>query len=82
MRIRSTVLVLASTLALGACGTSTGDRALSGGAIGAGAGATIGYLVGGIAVVPATIVGAAIGAGTGAATSSNQIDLGKPVWRQ
>ena len=82
MRTRSTALVLASVLALGACGTSTGDRALSGGALGAGAGAAIGYLVGGIAVVPATIVGAAIGAGTGAATSSNQIDFGKPVWRQ
>jgi hypothetical protein len=32
-------LALVSIIALGACGTTTSDRALSGGAIGAGAGA-------------------------------------------
>jgi uncharacterized membrane protein len=82
MRIYSIGLVTAAALALSACGTSTGDRALSGGAIGAAAGAITGVLVSGIAIVPATIVGAAIGAGAGAATSPSQIDFGKPVWRQ
>jgi osmotically inducible lipoprotein OsmB len=82
MRILTIGLVTATALALSACGTSTGDRALSGGAIGAAAGAGVGLLVSGIAIVPATIVGAAIGAGTGALTNSNQIDFGKPVWRQ
>ena len=82
MRMLKFGLVTAAALSLGACGTSGGDRALSGGAIGAAAGAGIGALVTGIAVVPATIVGAAIGVGAGALTSSEQIDFGKPVWRQ
>lgn len=43
--LRATTVVL--VLALAACGSSTGDRALSGGAIGAGAGAAIGGLTGG-----------------------------------
>jgi osmotically inducible lipoprotein OsmB len=77
-------ITLAATLsltlvALAACGNSTGDRALSGGAIGAGVGALGGALVGS----PGTgaLIGGAVGAGTGALTNSNQIDLGKPVWR-
>jgi hypothetical protein len=48
-------------LGLGACGYSPGERAVSGGLIGAGAGAGISALTGGR---PAT--GAAIGAGAGA----------------
>lgn len=46
---------------LAACGSSPGERAVSGGLLGAGAGAGISALVGGR---PAT--GAAIGAGAGA----------------
>jgi osmotically inducible lipoprotein OsmB len=73
----STILGL---LALAACGQSTGDRALSGGAIGAGAGAVGGALLGS----PGTgaLIGGALGAGTGALTSPSQIDLGKPVWER
>ena len=48
-------------LGLGACGSSPGERAVSGGLIGAGAGAGISAMTGGR---PAT--GAAIGAGAGA----------------
>jgi osmotically inducible lipoprotein OsmB len=73
----SMVVVL---LALAACGHSTGNRALSGGAIGAGAGAIGGALVGS----PGTgaLIGGALGAGVGTMTSSRQIDLGKPVWER
>lgn len=69
------VLVLTS-LCLTACGRDPGTRALSGGAIGAGAGALGGALVGGS---PATgaIIGGAAGAATGAFTSPHQIDLGR-----
>ena len=81
MRAFNIGLLTATALSLAACGTSTGDRALSGGMIGAGAGAGIGALVSGIAVVPATIIGGAIGVGAGALTNSQQIDFGKPVWR-
>jgi hypothetical protein len=67
-------------LTLAACGQSTGDRALSGGAIGAGAGAVGGALLGS----PGTgaLLGGALGAGAGALTSPSQIDLGKPVWER
>jgi uncharacterized membrane protein len=68
-----------SLVALGACGSSTSDRAISGGGIGAGAGALGGWLVG--APVEGALIGGAVGAGTGALTDEDQIDLGKPVWR-
>jgi len=65
---------------LTACGHSTSDRALSGGALGAGAGALGGAITGGSPVTGAVIGGAA-GAAAGALTDEEDIDLGKPVWR-
>ena len=76
--ILATAIVL-SALSLTACGNTTGDRALSGGAIGAGAGAAAGLLVG--APLQGALIGGALGAGTGALTKPNQIDLGKPAWK-
>ncbi|MBF0270352.1 MAG: hypothetical protein HQL44_17360 [Alphaproteobacteria bacterium] len=73
-------LALVATLAaLTACGSSTGDRAISGGGIGAGVGALGGFLVG--APIEGALIGGAVGAGTGALTNENQINLGKPIWR-
>ncbi len=69
-----------SLLALGACGTSTTDRAISGGGIGAGTGAAGTALLGGNPVTGA-LVGGAVGAATGALTDSGDIDLGDPIWR-
>ncbi len=66
-------------LALSACGHSTGDRALSGGGIGAGVGVVGGALVGD--PLEGALIGGAVGAGTGALSSSNQINLGRPIWR-
>ena len=65
---------------LTACGESKTDRALSGGAIGAGAGAVGGALMGGSPVTGAVLGGAA-GAATGALTDKKDINLGKPAWR-
>ena len=73
------VALFLAAAALTACGQSTGDRALSGGAIGAGAGAVGGALVG--APLAGAAVGGAAGAATGALTDDDQINLGKPVWR-
>ena len=65
---------------LGACGTTPGDRGVSGAGIGAATGAVAGALVG------APLAGAAIGAGAGATigavTSPSAVDLGKPAWEQ
>jgi uncharacterized membrane protein len=68
-----------SLLVLSACGTSTQDRALSGGAIGAAAGGVGGLLFD--HPVAGALVGGAAGAAAGALTDEDQIDLGKPVWK-
>lgn len=66
-------------LAVAGCGYSRGDRALSGAAIGAGAGAAGGAIVGHPA--EGALIGGAAGAGTGALTSPNDVNLGRPAWR-
>lgn len=68
------------TLALAGCGYTPGDRALSGGLLGAGGGAAIAGLTGGAPLVGAAIGGAA-GALGGALTSPHAVQLGEPVWR-
>ncbi|RED14285.1 hypothetical protein [Pontivivens insulae] len=65
------LFILGACGALAACGSSTGDRGLSGGAIGLGAGAVLG-----VAAAPAIVVGAA----TGALTGPSDVNLGDPVW--
>ena len=72
--------IVATVVLLTACGNNTGDRAVSGGAIGAGVGAVGSGLVGG-SVLGGALVGGAVGAGAGALTSPNDVNLGKPVWR-
>jgi len=74
-------LVLASmALSLAGCGENRGDRAVSGGLIGAGGGAAIAAMTGGAPLAGAAIGGAA-GALTGAVTNGRDLDLGRPVWR-
>lgn len=71
------IITLATLITmLTACGYSPGQRALSGGAIGAGAGAVGGALVGGDPLVGALIGGGA-GAITGAVTNPRQLNLGR-----
>ena len=65
------LIVLPFVFALSACGDSWGERALSGGGIGAGAGLAIGAIAGWPLLAPA-LAGAAVGAGIGAATTSNK----------
>ncbi len=72
-------IILGIALTVGACGTSKTDRGLSGAGIGAAAGGLGGLLVGS----PATgaLLGAAAGGATGVLTDSDQVDLGKPIWK-
>ena len=67
-------------VSLTGCGYNRGDRALSGGLIGAGGGAAISAIAGGNPLVGAAI-GGGVGALGGALTSGNDINLGRPVWR-
>jgi hypothetical protein len=70
----------AASLLLAACGYTAGDRAASGGMIGAASGAGVAALTGGAPLVGAAIGGAA-GALGGAVTTGSGLNLGRPLWR-
>jgi hypothetical protein len=74
------VVLVPLALSLAGCGYNRGDRAVSGGLIGAGGGAAIAAVTGGSPLVGAAIGGGA-GALGGALTSGNDINLGRPFWR-
>ncbi len=71
---------LLATLALAGCGQTTGDRAISGGLIGAGTGAAVSGLTGG-SLGTGALLGGAVGAAGGALTSGRNVNLGRPIWR-
>ena len=81
--IRSSPLLpaslLAAALALSACGSTTGDRALSGAGIGAATGTALGAVTG-LGIVEGALIGAGAGGLTGALTDEDTIDLGDPWW--
>ena len=62
------VLVSMLLLATTACGNTMGERALTGGAIGAGSGAAVGAVTG-VGVLPGALIGGAVGAGVGVVTT-------------
>ena len=62
------IAVSALALCLAACGDTWGQRAVTGGGIGAVTGALIGALTP-IGLLPGALVGGAMGAGVGAATT-------------
>lgn len=70
---------LMTAVALSACGTTPGDRAVSGGLLGAGAGAAIGSLSGNAGT--GALIGGAAGAITGAVTDPCTLNIGDPWWR-
>lgn len=69
-------------LGLAGCGTSPGDRFVSGAGIGAGSGAVAGALLPGLKPGTGALVGGLVGGGVGAMTSPNQVYMGRPVWRR
>ncbi len=77
--MRKIPLLLLLGFGLAACGQTTGDRAISGGLLGAGAGAALGSLSGNAGT--GALLGGAAGAAGGALTNSGQINMGRPVWR-
>ena len=66
-------------LVLGACGTTPGDRVVSGGLLGAGAGAAVGSLAGSAGT--GAMIGGLGGAALGAASDPCSLNLGDPFWR-
>ena len=79
LKTLSASAVLAAALALSACGTTPGDRAVSGGLLGAGAGAAVGSLAGNAGA--GAVIGGLGGAAVGAATDPCTLNLGDPFWR-
>jgi hypothetical protein len=74
------IVLVSIALGLAGCGYNRGDRALSGGLIGAGGGAAIAAVAGGNPLAGAAIGGGA-GALTGVLTSGQNLNLGRPIWR-
>ncbi len=74
------IAVAFASMLLAACGSSQGDRALSGAGIGAGVGAAGSAVTGGNPVTGAAI-GAGVGAAAGALPDEDDVNLGKPAWR-
>lgn len=73
-------MLLALAGGLAACGQTTGDRALSGGGLGAAAGAGVGALTG-TSVLGGAAIGGLAGAAAGGLTSPDTVNLGRPAWR-
>lgn len=73
--------LLASLLITSACGTMPEERAISGAGIGAATGAIVGAATT-LAVAPAAVIGAVSGGLLGALTKQDQINLGKPAWKE
>jgi hypothetical protein len=67
--VMAKVLVLTAVLlGVTACGDTWGQRAVTGGGIGAGSGALLGAVTP-LGVLPGALIGGAVGAGVGAATT-------------
>ena len=81
MKMATIGLLGCVALAVAGCGSDPGGRAVSGGLLGAGAGAALGAVTGGN---PATgaLIGGAVGAVGGAATSPCDVDLNDPNGRR
>ncbi|MFZ4761387.1 MAG: hypothetical protein ACOYK8_01040 [Alphaproteobacteria bacterium] len=73
---KKTIFSLLLVGLLAGCGTNKSQRALSGGAIGAGVG-TVGSVLTGGSPVAGAVIGGAAGALTGAMTSKKNLDLGR-----
>lgn len=72
--LKKPLLALIFCIPLAACGSSWEDRALSGGGIGAGAGA-VGAAATGGSVLGGAVLGGAAGAAIGGLTDEDDIDL-------
>jgi osmotically inducible lipoprotein OsmB len=77
-KLAVSALVISMAIGLAGCGYSPGSRALSGGAIGAGAGSIIGAVTG-LGPAGGALIGGAAGAIGGAVTNPHTVNLGRPL---
>lgn len=79
-KFRNTMALITVLGLLTSCGDRPGERALSGGGIGAGVGAVGSAVTGGNPLTGA-IIGGAVGAAAGGLTKEKDVNLGKPIWK-
>ncbi len=80
--MRGTFLVaMVVAVALAGCGTTTEYRTISGGLLGAGAGAVVAGATGG-SVGTGAVIGAVGGAVVGAVSDPCKLNLGDPFWKK
>lgn len=79
-KIMPTIIAVLLAAGTAGCGSGTGERAVSGGGIGAAAGAAGAAMTGG-SVVTGGLLGGAAGAAAGALTDEDDINLGDPAWK-
>ena len=79
MRVLAVLLPLTFAVGLAACGTSPGERAITGAGLGAAGGAAAGALMGNPAMGAAA--GGLFGGAVGGLTSPDDVYLGRPAWR-
>lgn len=72
--MRNIIMLYMACLLVAACGNTKGERALSGGGIGAGVGAAGAAVTGG-SIAGGALLGAGVGAVTGAVTDKDDINL-------
>ena len=75
MKYKKTASLIALSFILVSCGSKPGERALSGGAIGAAVGG-VGTTIVGASPLPGVLVGGAVGAAVGGLTKKKDINLG------
>lgn len=73
-RILALSAIVALTVGLAGCGSTTGERAASGAGVGAAVGAGAAAATGG-SVTQGAVIGGGVGAATGAATDEEDISL-------
>ena len=78
---RPSRLLIVIPFFLAACGSTTQDRVLSGGGIGAAGGAVIGAVTG-LSVLQGALIGTGLGAVIGGLTSPDKLNLGNPIWNR
>lgn len=77
-KLTISAVAIGMAIGLAGCGYSPGSRALSGGAIGAGAGSIIGAVTG-LGPAGGALIGGAAGAIGGAVTNPRAVNLGRPL---
>ncbi len=74
-------ILFALGFGLSACGSTQGDRAVSGAGIGAASGAIVGAVTG-LTVAQGAVIGALGGALLGVISDEEKLNLGEPIWKR